>query len=78
MRTRRKYDFICANLISDLLLAEKKRLVNRLRADGTLILAGILTNEFASVQKVYEAAGLKLVASRIDGEWRSGAFRFVA
>jgi ribosomal protein L11 methyltransferase len=78
MRTQQKYDFICANLISDLLLAEKKRILNRLHADGTLVLAGILKIEFASVQKAYEAAGLKLVASRIDGEWRSGAFRFAA
>ena len=73
-RSRQKYDLVCANLISNLLLTEKTRLLNRLSATGTLALAGILKEEFGAIQKVYEAAGLKLVRSLIDGEWRSGAF----
>lgn len=70
-----QFDMICANLISNLLLAEKRRLLNRLRLDGTLVLSGILKAEFASVRRAYEAAGLKLVRSVVDGEWRSGAFQ---
>jgi ribosomal protein L11 methyltransferase len=78
LRSREKYDLICANLISNLLLAEKRRILNRLRPGGTLVLAGILRNEFPQVQKAYETAGMKLVASLIQGEWRSGAFKFTA
>jgi ribosomal protein L11 methyltransferase len=75
LRSTDHYDLICANLISDLLLAEKRRILHRLRPGGTLVLAGILKKEFTVVQKAYEAAGMKLVASLIQGEWRSGAFK---
>ena len=75
LRSREKYDLICANLISNLLIAEKKRILHRLRLCGTLVLAGILKTEFVLVQKAYETAGMKLVASRVEGEWRSGSFQ---
>jgi ribosomal protein L11 methyltransferase len=74
VRSREKYDLVCANLISTLLLAERRRIVNRLAANGVLVLAGILKREFAEVQGAYEAAGLRLVAARSEKEWRSGAF----
>jgi ribosomal protein L11 methyltransferase len=75
--SRDKYDFICANLISNLLLAEKRRILNRLHAKGRLVLAGILKEEFSQVQAAYEQAGLKLANSKVDGEWCSGAFIFL-
>jgi ribosomal protein L11 methyltransferase len=74
-RSREKYNFICANLISNLLLAEKLRILCRLQTGGTLVLAGILKEEFPQIQRAYEQAGLKLVASQIEDEWRSGAFK---
>lgn len=73
-RAGQKYDFICANLISNLLIAERKRIVARLRPRGTLVLAGILQAEFLEVQTAYEQAGLQLTASQVEGEWQSGAF----
>ena len=69
-----KYDFICANLISNLLLAERKRITGRLQRGGRLVLAGILKEEFAEVQHAYERAGLQLAACQVEGEWKSGAF----
>ncbi|MDB6016396.1 MAG: Ribosomal protein methyltransferase [Pedosphaera sp.] len=72
----RKYQLICANLISNLLIAERKRIVGRLRKEGTLVLAGILQGEFGVVQRAFEGSGLRLVRSRIEGEWQSGAFVF--
>ncbi len=74
VKAARKYSVVCANLISNLLLSAQKRLLNRLAADGVLILAGILDVEFLSIQTAYEKAGLQLLASRTEGEWRSGAF----
>ena len=71
-----KYDVICANLISDLLIAERKRLVKQLKPGGRLVLAGILKLQFGDVQRMYENAGLRLVGSRVENEWRSGAFVF--
>ena len=75
LHSARQYDVICANLISDLLIAEKNRILVQLKLGGTLIVAGILKTEFHLVRKAYERAGFKLLASRSEGEWQSGAFR---
>jgi ribosomal protein L11 methyltransferase len=71
---RRRYHLICANLVSNLLLSEQARILERLRPDGMLVLAGILKSEFPHVRSAYESAGLKLAASQTGKEWRSGAF----
>ena len=71
-----KFDLVCANLISTLLIDQRDKILARLKPDGVVVLAGILKKEFEIVQKSFEEAGLKLVASRAQKEWRSGAFRF--
>jgi ribosomal protein L11 methyltransferase len=73
---RYQYDLVCANLISNLLIAERRRIIAQLNRAGTLVLAGILKSEFAQIQKAFEALGLKLVSRRGRKEWRSGSFRF--
>lgn len=73
-QSARKYSVVCANLTADLLLSQRDRLLARLEANGTLVLAGILETEFRRVQQTYESAGLRLAASRTEKEWRSGAF----
>jgi ribosomal protein L11 methyltransferase len=73
-RDARQYDLICANLIATLLIEESRRILNRLRPGGRLVLAGILAREFHRVRRAYERAGLKLVATKREGEWQSGAF----
>ncbi len=72
----RGYDLICANLISTLLIAERKRIAGLVRQDGVLVLAGVLRKEFLEVQAAYEAIGMRLAAGRSEREWRSGAFQF--
>ena len=70
----RQYDLICANLISTLLIAGRRRIVAQLRGGGTLVLAGILRSEFSQVQKIYAKLGLKLAIKKIENEWCSGSF----
>ena len=72
---RTAYHVICANLISDLLIAERDRILNRLAPGGTVILAGILAAEFTRVRQAYESAGYALTKTSIEKEWQSGAFR---
>ena len=74
-RPAQKYDLICANLISDLLITERRRIVAQLNRGGTLVLAGILKSEFREVQAAFEDLRLKLVSDRTEMEWRSGSFR---
>jgi ribosomal protein L11 methyltransferase len=77
VKPSRQYDVICANLISNLLISEKRRIVNRLKKEGTLVLAGILAGEFAGVERNFAALDLKLVRCRVEKEWCSGSFCFV-
>jgi ribosomal protein L11 methyltransferase len=74
LRPAKKFDLICANLISNLLLAERKRILAQLNRGGILVLAGILDAEFFTVQKAFENFGLKLISSKTEKEWRSGSF----
>ena len=75
-KSAKKYDIVCANLISNLLIAECERIISRVKPGGTLVLAGILKTEFGLVQRAYEQPGLKLISAKAEKEWRSGAFRF--
>ena len=74
-RPARKYDLICANLISDLLIANRRRIAAQLNCGGTLVVAGILKSEFQEVQAAFEQLGLKPLSSKTEKEWRSGSFR---
>ena len=73
----RQYDLICANLIAPLLISARRRLVAQLNPGGRLVLAGILKSEFPRVEKIFAKVGLKLAASQIGNEWRSGSFGFI-
>ena len=75
-RPRQRYDLICANLTSDLLMAGRRRIVAQLNRSGTLVLAGILKPEFAELQKAYKTLNCRLIFHRDEQEWRSGLFRF--
>ncbi|MGD0251728.1 MAG: 50S ribosomal protein L11 methyltransferase [Verrucomicrobiota bacterium] len=72
----KQYDLVCANLISTLLVAERRRIAAQLKRGGTLVLAGILKSEFSGVQKVFAKLGLKLAVAKTGNEWRSGSFYY--
>ena len=76
LRPAKRYSLICANLLANLLLEHRNRILASLGNHGILALAGILETEFAEVQASYEAAGLHLVRSRVENEWRSASFAF--
>jgi ribosomal protein L11 methyltransferase len=76
LKAARQYDVVGANLISNLLVGEKRRIVNRVKPDGILVLAGILTKEFGEVERAFADVKMKLAAKRVENEWCSGAFCF--
>jgi len=76
IRSEKKFHLVCANLISNLLIAEKKKIVAQVRRDGTLVLAGILAAEFSMVARAFEDLGMTLIVSKIENEWCSGSFCF--
>jgi ribosomal protein L11 methyltransferase len=73
-RTDQNCAVICANVLTNVLLAECSRIVDWLAPRGVLILAGILKEEFAQIQRAYEAYGLRLIAAKTEKEWRSASF----
>lgn len=73
-RPKHAFDLVCANLISNLLVAEGKRIAARVAPGGTLVLAGILKIEFAKVRDAFDALGFQLVRHKDEKEWTSGAF----
>ena len=72
--SKQKYTVVCANLLANLLLAQRAKLTARMTQTGALVVAGILQREFHEVQQAYERAGLKLVATQVKKEWQSGTF----
>jgi ribosomal protein L11 methyltransferase len=77
IKPKERFDLVCANLISNLLIAERKKIAAQMKTHGTLTLAGILRSEFPEVQKAFETSGLRLVSVKNEKEWRSGSFRFI-
>lgn len=75
-KPREQFDLVCANLISNLLIAKRKKIAAQLKPGGVLVLAGILKLEFFQVQKKFKELGLQLISSRSKREWRSGSFCF--
>ena len=75
VRAPARFTVVCANLMYDLLIQERRRILNRLAPGGTLVLAGILREQFPAVRRAYEEAGMQLVAERRLGEWHSAAFQ---
>ena len=73
-RSVRRYNVVCANLLANLLIAERDRILARVQPGGLLVVAGILKREFQEVLAAYRQAGMKLTASYARNEWRSGTF----
>jgi ribosomal protein L11 methyltransferase len=67
-------DVVCANLIDELLLSERRRIRKLVCPGGMLVLAGILKSQFEPVAQAFTSMGFKLMRQRREGEWESGAF----
>jgi ribosomal protein L11 methyltransferase len=74
LRSAKQYDVVCANLLANLLIAERYRILARLKPGGVLVVAGILKREFEEVAAAYRDAGMKLVGRKARMEWQSGTF----
>ena len=71
-RPAERYSVVCANLLGNLLIEHAERLIAQVDPGGSLIVAGILREEFDAVVRCYEGKGMRLAGSRAEGEWKSG------
>jgi len=73
-KSARKFDVVCANLVAELLIAEVRRILNRLAPGGRLVVAGILNSQFPEVEAAFGKLGLRLLDTKTEKEWQSGLF----
>lgn len=63
-------DLVLANILADVLVREKERLLAAIAPGGRLVLSGILAVELDAVRAAFEAAGPEFhYSSRTMGEW---------
>ena len=74
LRARRRYDLVCANLTSDLLLAHAEKIRNLVRPGGRLVIAGVLDREFPEICALLRRINLTLEARKVHKSWKSGQF----
>jgi ribosomal protein L11 methyltransferase len=72
-----KFDFACVNILSPILCAHAERIIGWVRPDGLLALAGILSQDFDNLSKVFTEAGAIELERFTEKEWTSGLFRRV-
>jgi ribosomal protein L11 methyltransferase len=73
-RPMNQYDLVCANLIFDLLIAGSQVIAKSVKAEGNLVLAGILRGQFRRLEEHYRNEGFRLALSQVRREWHSGLF----
>ena len=73
----KEFDFACVNILSPILCAHAERIISWVRPDGLLALAGILSQDFDNLSKVFTEAGAIELERFTEKEWTSGLFRRV-
>ena len=69
----KKYDIVVANIIADVILILKNDLINLLKEDSYLVLAGVLDKYETRILEAFSS--LKLVESQTKNEWKSFVFQ---
>jgi ribosomal protein L11 methyltransferase len=70
---QRKYELVIANLFSELLIRNSKKLTSWMSCDGTLILSGVRLDQVSEVKKAFSQLTLK--RERKAGKWCCLVFR---
>lgn len=62
-------DIMMANITGEVLKMLAPSIPKNLKADGVLILSGIIESRLAMVKEAYQSVGLKIVREKRKGEW---------
>ena len=62
-------DVMMANITGEVLKMLAPSIPKNLKADGVLILSGIIENRLSMVKEAYEAVGMKVIYEKRKGEW---------
>jgi ribosomal protein L11 methyltransferase len=70
-----KFNVVTANLLADLILAQRRKLASLTAPGGFLILAGILTREAPEIKRAFLGLGFKRFAFETRANWTGLTFR---
>lgn len=69
LEARGPYDLILANILAGPLIGMAPHFAEALVPGGSLLLAGLLETQEAQVRRACRAAGLRIAARRVKGDW---------
>jgi ribosomal protein L11 methyltransferase len=69
LQSKGPYDVILANIVADVLMAMRDYLLRWVKADGRIILSGIIAERAAEVRASFEAGGAEIIETRIRDGW---------
>jgi ribosomal protein L11 methyltransferase len=67
-----RFDLVCANLYSTILVRIAKKLARSIAPGGTLIFSGVMRDQEAEVTQAFKRAGLKVTGVKRQGKWIAG------
>ncbi len=67
--SQHEFDVVLANLIASLLIDLAEPLANSVKSGGRLIASGIFSDREPEVRTAFEAAGLRVLDARREGDW---------
>lgn len=63
------FDFIVANLLSNVLIELASKIISRLCDNGIVVFSGIIEGQEHDVVKTYEGCGINFIEKIVDGQW---------
>lgn len=69
--TRGEYDIVLANIVANVIIAFAPVIPKMLKAGGSLIASGIIDDRLDEVAEALESAGLSIIETVADEDWRA-------
>jgi ribosomal protein L11 methyltransferase len=67
-----RYDLVCANLYSTILVQIARKLAECIALGGTLIFSGVMRDQEREVTGAFRKAGLRVMQTKAQGKWIAG------
>jgi ribosomal protein L11 methyltransferase len=71
-----EFDIVLANINRNILLADMPRFVSVMAPHSTLILSGFYESDCTLLESKAQQLGLKLIATKTDGDWACMVFQY--
>ena len=76
-KTREKYDFICANIVADIVIRLSECMGDYVKKDGLCAVSGIIDTQYDRVVKAISEKGFVLIDELKENDWCAFVFKKV-